>query len=73
MSWLQNASTNSKVQFAATAIVSGVVVAGSILGYQAVERQKKVDELKKGIPDDGWGDDSQVSSLSFVPHSCWTD
>jgi hypothetical protein len=45
-SWL----TNSKAQLAATAIVSGAIVAGGILGYQHVRRQEKVEDLKSSIP-----------------------
>lgn len=45
-SWLNN----TKAQFAATAIVSGAIVAGSILGYQHVRRQEKLEDLKSSIP-----------------------
>lgn len=45
-SWL----TNSKVQLAAAAVVSGAVVAGGILGYQHVRRQEKIEDLKSSIP-----------------------
>ncbi len=64
MSWLQKAGGSSPVQFAATAIVSGVVVASGILGYQAVRRQEKVEELKKDIPEEGFGESSQVGYFS---------
>lgn len=47
---LQN---NSKAQLAATALVSGVVVASSIFGYQALRRQVRVDTLKRNIPELG--------------------
>lgn len=45
-SWL----SNPKAQLAATAIVSGAIVAGGILGYQHVRRQEKVEDLKSSIP-----------------------
>jgi hypothetical protein len=50
-SWLGRVTSSSQAQFAATAIVSGAVVAGAILGYQAVRRQERVEELKSGIPE----------------------
>ena len=58
-SWLGRVSTSSQAQFAATAIVSGAVVAGAIFGYQSIRRQERVRDLKSGIPeaDDGWGGD----------------
>jgi hypothetical protein len=46
MSWINN----TRVQFTATAIISGVVVAGGILGYQHVRRQERVEDLKSSIP-----------------------
>jgi hypothetical protein len=45
-SWLNN----SKAQFAATALISGAIVAGGILGYQHVRRQEKIEDLKSSIP-----------------------
>jgi len=55
-SWIGRVTSSSQAQFAATAIVSGAVVAGAILGYQAVRRQERVEELKSGIPElkEGW-------------------
>ncbi|TAQ90509.1 hypothetical protein B7494_g1217 [Chlorociboria aeruginascens] len=49
-SWLSRASSNSQVQFAATALISGAVVAGAIFGYQHVRRQEKLEDLKSSIP-----------------------
>jgi hypothetical protein len=54
-SWLQRAAGSTQAQFAATAIVSGAVVAGAIFGYQAVQRRERVKDLKSGIPDVGRG------------------
>jgi hypothetical protein len=54
-SWLQRAASSSQAQFAATAIVSGAVVAGAIFGYQAVQRRERVQDLKRGIPEVGRG------------------
>ena len=50
-SWLGRVTTSSQAQFAATAIVSGAVVAGAIFGYQAARRQERVEELMSGIPE----------------------
>ncbi|KAI1779240.1 ubiquitin-protein ligase molybdopterin-converting factor [Hypoxylon cercidicola] len=49
-SLLERASSSSKVQFAATAIASGVVVAGSIMGYQRLRREERIHQLKDSIP-----------------------
>ena len=54
-SWFSRTTSSSQAQFAATAIVSGVVVAGAILGYQHVRRQEKVEDLKSSIPELGKG------------------
>jgi hypothetical protein len=47
--------SRERVQLAATAVVSGAVVAGAILGYQHVRRQERVEDLKRGIPAVGDG------------------
>ncbi len=52
-SWLSRATSSTQAQFAATAIVSGAVVAGAILGYQHVRRQERVVDLKSSIPELG--------------------
>ena len=54
-SWLQCAASSKGFQFGATALVSGAVVAGAILGYQHVRRQEKVEDLKSSIPALGEG------------------
>ncbi|RFU30244.1 hypothetical protein B7463_g6080, partial [Scytalidium lignicola] len=53
MSWLSRAASSSQAQFAATALVSGAVVAGAILGYQHIRRQEKIEDLKSSIPELG--------------------
>jgi hypothetical protein len=50
MAWLQRVSGSREFQFGATALVSGAVVAGAILGYQHVRRQERVEDLKSSIP-----------------------
>jgi hypothetical protein len=64
-SWLGRVSTSSQAQFAATAIVSGAVVAGAIFGYQAIQRQERIKDLKSGIPDTG-GDKVGLCSGSIL-------
>ena len=41
---------SKEFQFGATALVSGAVVAGGILGYQHVRRQEMLEDLKSSIP-----------------------
>lgn len=48
-SFIERASSNSRVQLAATAIASGAVVAGAILGYQHLQHQERVSQLKDSI------------------------
>lgn len=50
-SWIGRITGSREAQFAATAVVSGAVVAGAILGYQNVRRRERVGELKADIPD----------------------
>ncbi|KAI1803442.1 ubiquitin-protein ligase molybdopterin-converting factor [Daldinia bambusicola] len=47
---LERATVNSKVQLAATALASGAVVAGTILGYQRLQRKERINQLKESIP-----------------------
>ncbi|KAI1337148.1 ubiquitin-protein ligase molybdopterin-converting factor [Xylariaceae sp. FL0016] len=49
-SFFERATTNSRVQLAATAIASGAVVASAILGYQKLRESERVHELKDSIP-----------------------
>lgn len=49
-SWFQRTTSSTQAQFAATALVSGAVVAGAILGYQHIRRQERVEDLKSSIP-----------------------
>jgi hypothetical protein len=52
-SWLSRTASSHKAQLAATAVVSGAVVAGAILGYQHTKRKNRVRDLKNSIPDVG--------------------
>lgn len=59
-SWFQRAASSTQAQLAATAIVSGAVVAGAILGYQHVRRVERTEDLKRSIPELGAGDEGKV-------------
>lgn len=50
-SWLGRITGTREAQLAATAVVSGAVVASAIFGYQNVRRRERVGELKADIPD----------------------
>ncbi|KAL9613193.1 MAG: hypothetical protein Q9167_002270 [Letrouitia subvulpina] len=50
-SWFERHLSSHQVQLAATAVVSGITVAGLIYGGQAIRRQARIDELKASIPE----------------------
>lgn len=50
MSFVSDLISSPRFQLAATAIASGVTVAGLILGYQAFEQEERLSELKNSIP-----------------------
>jgi hypothetical protein len=64
-SWFQRTSSSSQAQFAATALVSGAVVAGAIFGYQHLRRQERVEDLKSSIPELGRG--HSADKVGFHP------
>jgi len=49
-SLISDAFANPRFQLLATAVLSGATVASLILGYQALEREERLTELKKSIP-----------------------
>jgi tRNA threonylcarbamoyladenosine dehydratase len=49
-SWIFRATASHNVQLVITAVISGVVVAGAILGFQKSRRQYMVEDLKASIP-----------------------
>ncbi|GAP87148.2 putative molybdopterin biosynthesis protein moeb protein [Rosellinia necatrix] len=49
-SFLERAGANTRIQLAATAVASGAVVAGAILGYQRLLREERISQLKSSIP-----------------------
>lgn len=49
-SWFERQLSSHQFQLAATALVSGITVAGLIYGGQAIRRKVAVEELKASIP-----------------------
>ncbi|KAF3350311.1 hypothetical protein VD0002_g1933 [Verticillium dahliae] len=49
-SLIERAAADSRLQFAATAIISGLTVGALIFGYQALDREERLYELKHSIP-----------------------
>lgn len=49
-SFLSETISNPRFQLLATAAASGAVVAGLIFGFQALEREERLSELKNSIP-----------------------
>lgn len=49
-SWIFRATASHNAQLVTTAVISGVVVAGAILGFQKARRQYMVEDLKASIP-----------------------
>ncbi|TKA73563.1 hypothetical protein B0A49_04091 [Cryomyces minteri] len=50
-SFIARATSSHQAQLATTAIVSGVLVAGAILGLQTAKKRYRVQDLKASIPD----------------------
>lgn len=57
--------SDSKVQLAATAVVSAVVVAGAILSYQRLQQGDRVSRLKQSIPGPSGSDSALQTVGSF--------
>lgn len=68
-SWLSRVVSSTQAQFAATAIVSGAVVAGAILGYQHVRRQERAEDLKSSIPELGQNHHAEKVGLDSIRSS----
>lgn len=49
-SLLSQSTSNSKIQLAATAVVSAAVAAGAVLSYQRLQQGERVSRLKQSIP-----------------------
>ncbi|KAK4145048.1 uncharacterized protein C8A04DRAFT_36178 [Dichotomopilus funicola] len=66
-------TSNSKVQLAATAVVSAAVAAGAILSYQRLQENNRVSRLKQSIPQSGTGVEAEpaiqaVTPIGPIPH-----
>ncbi|RVD84611.1 uncharacterized protein DFL_006352 [Arthrobotrys flagrans] len=72
---LSSLATSHRAQLAATALVSGLVVGGTILGYQSSKRRIRTQMLKESIShisDDDEGDEAMERSVDlsrFLAHS----
>lgn len=51
--FLTRATSDTRIQLAATAILSGGIVAAGLLSYQRLSHEKRVSRLKDSIPDPG--------------------
>ena len=51
MSWLSRSAPSHQVQLGVTAVVSGVIAAGAVLGYQKVRRKERIKKIKDSIPE----------------------
>ena len=60
-SFFSETLSNPRFQLFATAVLSGATVASLLLGYQALEREERVYELKSSIPSP-----SEDPNLQFV-------
>ena len=49
--WISRQASSHQAQLVATAVVSGLAVAGTIYGVQAFRRAAAVEDLKASIPD----------------------
>lgn len=59
------ASSDSRIQLAATAVLSGGVVAAGLLSYQRLSHEKRVSRLKDSIPNPS--DDRPPQKVRFPP------
>ncbi|KAK3330600.1 hypothetical protein B0H66DRAFT_69098 [Apodospora peruviana] len=50
-SLIAQTTSNSKIQLAATAVVSAAVAAGAVLSYQRLQKDERLSRLKQSIPD----------------------
>ena len=70
-SWITRATANHKAQLITTAVVSGVVVGGAILGFQKARRLYRVETLKESTPDIGEEHHAtRVSSRRLIETIC---
>ena len=69
MSWLDRQCSNHNVQLAAAALVSGIMVASTIYGVQAIQRKERVEELKASIPELSEDYKADLVCVQLLSHS----
>lgn len=63
--FISHATSDSRIQLFATAVISGGIVAAGLLSYQRLSHEKRVSRLKDSIPDPSDGHLLQkVSSIN---------
>lgn len=63
---LSRATSDSRFQLAATAVISGGIVAAGLLSYQRLSHEQRVSRLKDSIPNPS--DDHPLQKVSRCPH-----
>lgn len=63
---LSRATSDSRFQLAATAVISGGIVAAGLLSYQRLSHEQRVSRLKDSIPNPS--DDHPLQKVSRQPH-----
>lgn len=72
-SWISRATATHHAQLVTTAVVSGVVVGGAVLGFQQARRMYRLAELKRSIPDiDDEHHATRVSEINSMAASSLT-
>jgi hypothetical protein len=70
-SWISRATESRNAQLITTAVVSGAVVASTILGFQQARRMYRVADLKASIPDiDDEHHAQRVSEILVLQRMC---
>ena len=64
--WISDVFHSHRLQLATTAIVSGALVAGAILGLQTAKREYKIYDLKESIP--GFNEAHDVEKVCIITH-----
>ncbi|RKF84166.1 tRNA threonylcarbamoyladenosine dehydratase 2 [Golovinomyces cichoracearum] len=67
--WWSRTAPSTNIHIAATAVISGSLVAATILGYQTLMRQEKLERLKKDIPPWEENDEQFTKIIDVAPLS----
>lgn len=62
--WIGQVTSSHRLQLVATAVLSGVLVGGAILGLQAAKQNYRVNDLKDSIP--GLSQQHEVTKVSIA-------